>query len=420
MADYFASSGPLFPENPTANHDSLKGFGRGYEWVNSVTGEDFVCISGAPGAASWKSIGRSLLSSALSPSDQAIALSNLGLELSDIGNVRSTTAWVLKRPNGLPATLDWNLGAGKFYYNGSLYLTEAAFLAAAGFAISGSARQTPVPFVDPSNTNLIPNGDFSNGTTGFTAFGGAALANVSGELQVTFDGVGLGGVSTALIPGLVGRAVKMSVTGRRGTATTPVYAGAGNVNAGNGGGIGLGTNLTPSGSNNTQTWFATSRRSDGFYAAAGQNPIQAGTIFIDNFLAYEAWPFQGWTHNAIGGLIEGVMPSAVPGAGTFQVPFQADTGSEYDRLRLQWGNDARLHLIVTCSGVQADLDLGTVAANAPFSVAFSAAQNAISASLNGGAPLTDTSLVLPGMAYARFGRSITGEPFTGLTRVAIL
>lgn len=67
---------------------------------------------------------------------------------------------------------------------------------------------------------LVTNGDFSNGTTGWTATN-AALAVAGGELSVTNTGTNYGTASVALTT-VVGRAYKISATVRTGTAS-PVY-----------------------------------------------------------------------------------------------------------------------------------------------------------------------------------------------------
>jgi hypothetical protein len=96
------------------------------------------------------------------------------------------------------------------------------------------------------------------------------------------------------------------------------------------------------------------------------------------------------------------------------VVWQSDINSERDRIRLEYRTDTHLHLVVTSFAVaNADLDLGAVANSTAFSVAFSCAQNAFSASLNGGVAVTDASGVCPGAAFMRIGKSFTGEAWAG-------
>lgn len=324
-----------------------------------------------------------------------------------------STGWVLRGSNNTLATLDADYQNNRFFYNGGLYVGETALNTAIGFTKSVETRVTAAPYIDPALTNLLPGGDFASGTTGFTAFNGASISNVGGELQIDWGGGNpAGGVTSGLIGSLLGRAVRMSITGRRGTSVSASYAGAGNINAAGGGGISTGANVTPTTSNATQTWFATAQRNDGFYASIQAVPTATGTAFVDNWLAHEAWPYPGWTPNAISGVYAGPTPSALPSAAAFKVPLQMDIGLESNRIRLQWGDDAHLRLVVTCSNsTQASLDLGVVAAGGTaFNVAFSLSQlGTVSASLNGGVPVTAGPVLLPGVAYARIGRSLTGE-----------
>ena len=68
---------------------------------------------------------------------------------------------------------------------------------------------------------LVTNGDFSNGTTGFEAVL-STIAVVSGELQVTGSS-GTGRASQNLIPTTAGKTYKVLFTARNGTGTVPSF-----------------------------------------------------------------------------------------------------------------------------------------------------------------------------------------------------
>lgn len=64
---------------------------------------------------------------------------------------------------------------------------------------------------------LVTNGDFSAGTTGWAANNGATISVVSGELQVVSAGLTYGG-AVASFPTVAGRTYRATFTARRGTA----------------------------------------------------------------------------------------------------------------------------------------------------------------------------------------------------------
>ena len=88
-----------------------------------------------------------------------------------------------------------------------------------------------------------------------------------------------------------------------------------------------------------------------------------------------------------------------------------DDGSTANALLVQWDASGNLRCIVTVGGTQqANLNLGAVAANTSFKLAFSWAANAFAAVLNGGAAVTTSSGSVPsGLVRILYGSDSTGD-----------
>lgn len=73
---------------------------------------------------------------------------------------------------------------------------------------------------------LVTNGDFSNGVTGWSAIGvGGTLSVVSGELQILGSGLGFPGARKAVSGLVVGKSYVLKTTARRGTSASPAIMG---------------------------------------------------------------------------------------------------------------------------------------------------------------------------------------------------
>lgn len=103
-----------------------------------------------------------------------------------------------------------------------------------------------------------------------------------------------------------------------------------------------------------------------------------------------------------------------PKAAATYVLWQADDGSEDDRIRIERNSSNEIHCLVTAGGVaQCDLNLGVVANDTDFEVTFAFELNAFAAALNGSTPETDGSGDMPtGLTTWRTGYSFTGEQWT--------
>lgn len=323
---------------------------------------------------------------------------------------------------GVPAVFEMDIERGLFFTNGVPYGDLASLVGAVGGSITGSAIAMG-GFIDPAATNLATNGTFDTVTTGWNAFGSAAIQIVSGEMQFSLIATNDGFSQT--ISGYPGRAFAFTGTGRRGTnnSNSPFLA-ATTTNSALGGNLTSGPSVTAS--NVTTTVYLSSIGGAGMYVGVkGVNT--GGTTLWDNFSVTEAMPLQGWSTfatssgsspTAFSALIDAVTPSSLPTSGQVKVVWQADTNTQRDRIRIHWAADGTIHFIVTANnGGVLDYTLGTVAVNTRFRVALAASVGLNSdttvgyaASLNGATCQirSDSSTSMVGVSHMRIGQDIGG------------
>lgn len=108
---------------------------------------------------------------------------------------------------------------------------------------------------------------------------------------------------------------------------------------------------------------------------------------------------------------------ATPSADQDGVLYQADDGTENNRIRFE-RISGNLHVIVTNGGTeQANLDLGALTDFTEFTVRAAFADNDIAASLDGGAVVTDSSATIPtGLTTRRYGKDTAGEHWNAWIR----
>jgi hypothetical protein len=340
---------------------------------------------------------------------QSFGLGKLGAQFGRLGlpGIASVPSWVLRGSNGAVAKFQRNAALNQYWFNGRVYGTDAALNTAAGGVNSGAARVYG-PYVDPTNTNLLTNGDFSNGTTGWTAFGSGASINVVGGEMVLTGGGTLNNAFTQGVATTLGTAFKLAGTGRKGTTTSSLVLGSS-----------INPNLNPgpqsaaiTTTSNTAVSALGSAEAATTYFGGTHFSTLTGTGIFSNLSLVQVWPLSNWAPNNIVVLIEATTPTT---PGVDQVVWQSDVASERDRIRVvRLTADNHLHVIVTANNIaQADLDMGVVADATFFSLAFSAAQNLFGASLNGGVPVTDVSGLCPGAGVMQIGKSFTGNAWTG-------
>ncbi len=142
------------------------------------------------------------------------------------------------------------------------------------------------------------------------------------------------------------------------------------------------------------------------------------TVLMDDFSVKEVVPLNNHNYLVFAAIINGVTPTSASGN---KVIFQADCDNERDRVRVVWGGDKHLKLIVTFENTdQATIDLGVVDVSTAFTVEISSSLNDFMARLNTSAPLFDAAGSHPGLAVIRIGRSYTGESWDGgIDRVTV-
>lgn len=321
------------------------------------------------------------------------------------------------------AIVDADFAGGRFLFAGRNLADKPAFLAAISGIEAGGAISIG-PYIAPDATELLTNGDFSGGDTGWAATqtaGGPATGTVAaGEYTLT----GNGADSPAMVQAITvatGHAYRGRGKIKRGAsgALSPVVrfssiSNLGATNFSSGPNVGATSyveqvmQMTPPGSATTMYF--------GMRIIA--NPAN-GTGVADEFSVQECIPFAGFVPAAMSGVIEATTPSAVDGN---QVLWQTDDNAinngaaiERNYIRLVWDASSHLRLVGTCQATagstteQFNLDLGVVAASTAFRVAFSCAPNSFIASLGGHPALSDTSGIFPGAAVMRLGRSQTGS-----------
>ncbi|KKC38864.1 hypothetical protein WH87_08275 [Devosia epidermidihirudinis] len=285
------------------------------------------------------------------------------------------------------------------------------------------------PYVAPGAPELVVNGGFDAGTTGWTAYtnGGAAasLMVTAGELVVDGQNGPSNGFSQAVTLGL-GKAYRISGTMRRGTTST--YGVELRIGAAN---SALNSAVAAT-SAHSSTVPATRSATGGAEAVTSyiggrlNGSGNVGTSIFDNISLKEVSPLPGWSSDGFSAQLTGRTPATV-GAGD-KVLLQADhedgatAGSARNRVRIYWDKDRHLQVLVNQAGaVVAQLDLGVVALDTAFDLRFSVSTNAFRAVLIGrGAVQTDLSGIMPGVAVLRIGRSIAGEVWDGtIDRIAL-
>lgn len=294
----------------------------------------------------------------------------------------------------------------RFGFAGNRFLTEDAHNAAWGGVKAGITRQTAAPLL--TGAELVANPGMDTDMAGYTGQLGGTIASVGGKGVITGNGGNTPGMSTPVA-----------------TAIGSAYGLSADITRGGGE---LGQNLSAgTNANLTGAALSVSAAATGFYAGTfgGVAPAQYvgtklnanpanGTGTIDNISCRKALPFAGWIDTAttgISGVIEGIAPAAVASA---KVVMQMDDGTERNRVRIVYGTDNHLHLIVTYNNTQVgDIDLGVVAVSNRFRVAFSIASGAFRAAINGMPVQIVTGQNPPGLCYWREGRSFTGETWDG-------
>lgn len=124
---------------------------------------------------------------------------------------------------------------------------------------------------------LITNGDFSSGATGWAAEGTNSIAVVGGELEVTLNNASFNGATSLYsTPLTVGRMYRVTVTARRGTTSNGFTVRFGT-------GVGEGDILFVGTTNTTVTrFFTATAATTGMRVVTISSGGQMGTLYVDN------------------------------------------------------------------------------------------------------------------------------------------
>lgn len=115
-----------------------------------------------------------------------------------------------------------------------------------------------------------------------------------------------------------------------------------------------------------------------------------------------------WTRSPVTAFSRVIRARMAVGSSVTTVAFQIDDGTSSNRIYIARQPNKVVYMTVFIGGVVTDLNLGTVADDTDFAVAFRAANNDFAASLNGGAVVTNTSLAMPsGLVNERLGTDTT-------------
>lgn len=332
------------------------------------------------------------------------------------------------------ALLDLDFAGGRYYFDGRHYPDEDALLDVVG-GVRADGVVTIGPYDIPGAPERVTNGDFSDGMTGWTTFGGGLISvDEAGHCQI----VGNNGNVPGFVQPLAldkGHAYRVSVwvsdgfpgpgDHSVGIGTHPTLFGA--VGLSIAGRVGGGHAIDET---RTSTFSAAA---DTMYLGGRDisNPA-TGTTWYDDFSVTEVLPCAGFRQRGFAAIVAGTTPAS---AGSGKVVFQADDGgvdwpyptqTEYNRVRLWWDASEHLRLVVTetdQNGVveQASLDLGEVPPETAFEVVFSAETDRYRAALRGGPVMSAASGDLPGIAQLRIGRGASGGEWDGgIDRLSLL
>ena len=326
---------------------------------------------------------------------------------------RFGTVW--SRPG---AVLDADFESGRFVTAGRNYDGLAEWLAALGGTEAAGAIAIG-PYAIPGAPEHVVNGDFVDGTTGWTGHRGGTISVVDGVCVLEGNGGNVPGFAQAMTL-QKGHAYQFRGRQRRSTIdVTPSWTIA---SASELGGV-SGCHLPSSGTvmNTVESTFSADANTMYVGGRTVLNP-STGTSEYDDASIREVLPFDGFVQEGFAAIIAGTTPAAASGE---KVVFEASCGGidnvlphERNRVRLHWDAAGHLRFVVTARNEQqCDLDLGAVDPSSPFEVLFSVRRTGqFLAALRGGPVQSkaDGAGNLPGIARIYLKRqNATGSTFDG-------
>jgi len=323
---------------------------------------------------------------------------------------------------------DADFARGRFAINGVPVAGEEAFLAALGGAAIPSGYRFG-PHVAEDAPELLTNGDFSAGTSGWQTVGPASISVIGGVCTLSGGGANSPNVFQPIgVHAELGKAYRLRGRYARGTQNNSVTIGV--LNA-----IGAVPEAfaqsvaAPNQMMMEGTIYCGGIPAGGFFGGKSYGNPMTGTALFDDMSMKEAVPFPGFVSGSFSALISARTPAGEPGA---QVLWQADDAAsnlgvplERNFIRLVRDGAQHLRLIVSSGATgsaveQVNLDLGVAQPATNVTVAFSAGVNAFVASLDGRPAVSDMSGQMPGLAAIRISHGASGSAWTGtVSRVAL-
>lgn len=327
-------------------------------------------------------------------------------------------SWVPKTNRNVAALMTLDVANNRGWFSGTAYATEAAFLAAVGGVKSGAAY-TVGPYVDPAATELVTNGDLSNGTTGWAAVNGGTISVVNGEMVLEGAGGTNASAETPVIPVVVGKAYRAKAKYRKGTATNAAAVIAASSASLSPAIAGMPNNNTTTDVTNTTGFAAETATS--YLALRIPATTPTGTVIGDNFSVKEASPLSGWVPAKDALVIDFVCPSANATIKTVCSLEDGLSSTSRNKTKLYVDTDGHLKIAVTTSGtLRSTTDLGAVSPGSSHSVQFTSANNRVFIALDSGLPLLISGFVTEGVYALFFGKSAIGETWDGsISKVSV-
>lgn len=268
----------------------------------------------------------------------------IGIDLRAGGRNGDGAPWVLKDGAGRRPALLLDFEGNRGFYDGRIYATEAAALAAAGGTASGGTRKLG-DYVAPDALELLPNGDLSLGIGEWTALNGATAAVVAGELEMSGTGLTNPTVRSGAAATRQGKAYRAKATYRKGTATgSPLVISSRSAtmsplsNA-------LPQNATIVPVTSTRTFGGEgSTHHLGLRTVAGPG----GTVYGDDFSIKEATAFAGFSSPAFAAILRFRMPAVLPAS--TKVLFSFDDDGARNRYRVALNADGTITAALDSNG----------------------------------------------------------------------
>lgn len=322
--------------------------------------------------------------------------------------------WVARDMAGLPALLMLDAANNRGWFDGAVFASESATLAAVNGVANGITR-TIGDYVAADAPELLANGDLSAGLGDWTAVNGATAAVNAGALEMSGSGLTNPSIRSGAIPTVQGKAYRMKATYRRGTSSSSPLVVSSRATSLSPVGNSLPANATTA--NITQQRIFAAEATASYIAlrtASGPN----GTVIGDDFSVKEAAAFRGFSAPEFTALLRFRMPASLPAA--TRVLFSFDDGGARNRYRIGLNTDGTLSIVLDSNGVN------RITLTIPAALVTLTSEHRLHLSSNGAtrflAALDGTnlfgsqvgSMVPAGAAWLRLGTSPAGgEDWTG-------